>query len=311
MAATVFSSTRCILPALFAVLAAVMVSPARAQLQVDGDLSLRYDDTSASEGRAQYRFRAMPGYAFERGISLHAFIATGTDFSSAYNTVNDNDDELHVRRLFLRLENERGKLEAGTIPTYKGRISSTGLSENGWIKGLRGVLQRESGKLELVLGELADPRARNALSLAEELNYIELEYSARLTERWSYELGFEHMLDDDFLRTELRYVSKDDVAWSVEAIHNASASAAKFVVSMERGIRVGARPIDWYIYYAYAEPQFGSRAELTEDFLAFGHALANEFSGTIGNFDRLSWFLKAEVYEDQARGQLGVELKFQ
>ena len=290
--------------------ATAVLSQAHARFEVNGDLSLRYDDTSTSDERAQYRFRARTGYALEQGISLHAFVATGTEFSSAYNTIDDNDDAIHVRRLFVRFENERGKVEVGTIPTYKGRVSSTGLSENGWLKGLRGVLQRKSGKLELVLGELEDPRAQNALSLAEELNYVELEYSARLTERWSYEFGFEHMLDDDFLRAELRHVSNDGAAWSVEAVHNASASAVKFVVSMERRVRIGARPLDWYIYYAYAEPRFGSRAELTEDFLDFGHALANEVSGSIGNHDRLSWFLKAEVYEDQVRGQAGVEWKF-
>ena len=79
---------------------------------------------------------------------------------------------------------------------------------------------------------------------------------------------------------------------------------------MERTFNLGDRPIEWFVYYAYAEPRFGQRAELTEDFLDFGHALANEFSGAIADYDRLSWFVKAEVYEDRVRGQLGVEFDF-
>ncbi|MBT8079277.1 MAG: hypothetical protein KJO31_11930 [Gammaproteobacteria bacterium] len=299
------------LPALLAVLSVAVMSPARAEFQLDGDVSLRYDDTSQNDERSQYRMRAEAGYAFGPALSLHTFIATGTDYSSTYNTIDENDDEIHVRRLFLRYENDLGKLELGTIPTYKGRVSSTGLSENGWFKGLRGVLRHESGVWEIVLGELGDRSAQRALSPAQELNLIELEYARQLTEHWSYELGFEHMLDDEFLRVELRHESGDDVVYSVEAIHNTSANAGKFVAGMERTFNLGALPIDWYIYYAYAETGFGPRAALTEDFLDFGHALANEFSGAIADTDRLSWFLKAEVYESQIRGQLGVQITFQ
>lgn len=288
----------------------VAISPARAQWRFDGDLSLRYDDTSQSDERGQYRFRAQPVYAFEDGVSVHAFIATGTAYSSAYNTIDDNDDEIHVRRLFLRLENERGKLEIGTIPTYKGRVSSTGLSENGWLKGLRGVLRNRSGSWELVLGELGDRRAQRALSPAEELNYIELEYAGNLTGQWSYELRAEHMLDDEFLSAELRHESGAGVVYSVEAIQNTSTNAGKFVAGMERTFRIGARPIDWYIYYAYADEQFGPRAELTEDFLDFGHALANEFSGAIASHEQLSWSVTAEVYEESVRGQVEVQFAF-
>lgn len=295
---------------MLAVVGVVATSAARAEFELDGDVSLRYDDTSQSGDRTQYRVRAKAGYAFDDTISLHTFIATGADFSSAYNTVDDNDDEIHVRRLYLRLENDRGKLELGTIPTYKGRVSSTGLSENGWLKGLRGVLRRGSAEWEIVLGELSDPLARDALSPADELNFVEFEYSASLTEAWSYELSFEHMLDDEFLRAELRYESAANAIYSVEAIHNAGASAGKFVAGMERTFNIGDLPVDWYIYYAYVETGFGPRAELTEDFLDFGHAVANEFSSAIADSDRLSWFVKAEVYESQIRGQIGIEFTF-
>ena len=34
---------------------------------------------------------------------------------------------------------QMGKTELGIIPTYKGRVSSTGLSKDGWITGIRHV----------------------------------------------------------------------------------------------------------------------------------------------------------------------------
>ncbi|MEL7187309.1 MAG: hypothetical protein AAFN50_12895 [Pseudomonadota bacterium] len=297
---------------MLAVIAITAASPAAAQFQLGGDVSVRYDDTSKIDERGQYRFRAEPGYAFDGGVSVHAFIATGTAYSSTWNTMNadSRSNEIHFRRLFVRFENERGKLELGTIPTYKGRVSSTGLSENGWLKGARGVLRTESASWEIVLAELGDRRAQRALSPAQELNYAEIEYSAVLSDEWSYELGFEHMLDDEFLRAELRYESANAVVYSVEAIQNTAANAAKFVAGMERSFNLGNRPVDWYVYYAYAERRFGPRAELTEDFLDFGHAFANEFSGGIADYDQLSWFVKAEVYEESVRGQLGVQFAF-
>lgn len=292
------------------VAAVVAVSPAKAQFELDGDLSVRYVDTSRSDGRTQYRFRAEPQVDMSNGISVHAFVASGTGYSSVYNTIDEDDDEFHFRRLFLRLRNQHGFLEFGTIPTYKGRVSSTGLSENGWIKGLRGVLRRDWGAFEVVLGELGNRQAQRALSPAQEVNYIEFEYTRSLNLEWSYEISAEHMLDDNFLRGELRYVSPEATDYSLEAIHNFDTKASKFVIGMERTISIVARPIDWYVYYAYADQSFGPRAELTEDFLDFGHALANEFSAGIGDFDRFSWFAKAELYENRLRGEVGVEFAF-
>lgn len=79
--------------------------------------------------------------ALDAKNSIHLFVATGDDFTSLNNTFGDSND-LNVRRLFYRIENKRGKIEIGSIPPFKGRVSSTGLSGDGWIKGVRGILQR-------------------------------------------------------------------------------------------------------------------------------------------------------------------------
>lgn len=292
----------------------LIASPAAAEFDYTGDMAARFDDIErydSAEGRGsrkQYRLRFRPEFAFSERWSGHAFIATGNDFGSAYNTIDDNDDEIHVRHLFVRLEDDWGKFEAGVIPPYKGRVSSTGLSAEGWLQGLRGVMNVRSGRLELVLGQLDDLRASRAMSLPEELDYVELEYSGRLTDTWTYEAASDYMLDDAFVRGEFRYSPSSDKAYAAEIIANVSERGVKVVLSAERTLRVGDAEVEWFGYYAYAGEKFGLRAALTEDFLEFGHAIATEFSSPFPGSDRFEWFAKVEVYEDAVRANFGIEL---
>lgn len=270
-------------------------------------MALRIDDTEGRGSRQQYRLRVRPEFAFTERWSMHAFIATGDDFGSAYNTFNDSDDEINVRHLFLRLEDHWGKFEVGVIPPYKGRVSSTGLSAEGWLQGVRGVASIRSGRLELVLGQLDDLRASRAMSLPDDVDYAELEYSGRLTDTWTFEAAGDYMLDDAFVRGEFRYSPSSSEAYAGEIIANLSEGGFKFVLSAERAFRVGDSDIDWFSYYAYAGEKFGARALLTEDFLEFGHAIATEFSSGFAGLERLEWFAHVEVYEDAARVELGIE----
>lgn len=286
----------------------LLSSPVAAEFDYRGDMALRIDDTEGRGSRQQYRLRVRPQFAFTEAWSAHAFIATGNDFGSAYNTIDDNDDEIHVRHLFVRLEDDWGKFEAGAIPPYKGRISSTGLSAEGWLQGLRGVMNMRAGRLELVLGQLDDLRASRALSLPDEVDYFELEYSGRLTDTWSFEAASDYMLGDTFVRGEFRYSPAASKAYAGEVIANLDTGGFKVVASVRRDLRIGESNIDWFSYYAYAGEKFGARAELTEDFLEFGHAIATEFSSSFRGAERLEWFAKIEVYEDAVRAELGIEL---
>lgn len=294
--------------AVAAVTSLLFCAPVAAEFDYRGNMAVRVDDTEGRGSRQQYRLRVRPQFAFSERWSAHAFIATGNDFGSAYNTIDDNDDEINVRHLFVRLEDAWGKLEAGVIPPYKGRVSSTGLSEEGWLQGLRGVLNLRSGRLELVFGQLDDLRASRAISLPDDVDYFELEFSGRLTDTWSYEAASDYMLDDAFVRGEFRFSPSSSEAYAAEVIANVSEGGVKVVLSAERTLRFGDTEIDWFSYYAYAGERFGARAELTEDFLEFGHAIATEFSNSFAGSERLEWFANFEVYEDAARVELGVEL---
>ncbi len=279
-----------------------------ADFDYNGDVSIRLDDTSDRSSRSQYRLRFNPRYDFGNGWSVHGFVSTGAEFDSAYSTIDDNDDEIHVRRLFMRYERGGSKLEAGVIPPYKGRVSSTGLSKEGWIRGLRSVWGTEDGAFEIVAGDLEDLRASRALSGDFDLNYIEVEYSGQLNETWSFELGGEELFDDRFLRGEIRYLAKSGAYWALELIHNTSTSNSKAILSTLRDLEAPQNPIEWFVYYSYTATGFGPRAELSEDFLEVGHAIATRLKGAIPMFERLEWFTEIELYEDTARIKAGFEL---
>ena len=117
----------------------LVISPTYSvELKAKVDTQLRFDDRSGRDERYQYRVRFYPSIIFDddKMWSFNFFAATGGDFSSSHNTFSDADvDPFYLRRAYLRHENAQGKTEIGILPTYKGRVSSTGLSKDGWIAG--------------------------------------------------------------------------------------------------------------------------------------------------------------------------------
>lgn len=279
-----------------------------AQFTHDTDVAVRLDDSSDRDVRGQYRLRIRPRIDFDDRWSLHAFVATGEEFESAYNTIDDSDDQIHVRRLFARYELDTGsKLEVGVIPPFKGRVSSTGLSKEGWIRGGRGVWRRSSGAIEFVFGSLDDLRASQALGADFDVDYYEFEYSAQANDAWSFEVGAERMFDSRFFRTELRFEPRGRASLAAELIHNVSENSSKLVLSGLRELRWLDRPVEWFSYYAYTGRDFGRRADLAEDFLEFGHAIATKLEGGFSG-GRVGWFAEVEVYENRTRAKLGIEV---
>ena len=287
----------------------LMSAAAAAQLSHDTDVAVRLDDSSDRDLRGQYRLRIRPRIDVDDKWSLHAFIATGEEFESAYNTIDENDDQIHVRRLFARYELETGsKLEVGVIPPFKGRVSSTGLSKEGWIGGARGVWRRRAGAMELVVGSLDDLRARQALGADFDVDYYEFEYSAQASDTWSFEVGAERMFDSNFFRTELRFEPRGQASLAAELIHNVSENSSKVVFSALREFTWRDQPVEWFSYYSYTGRDFGRRADLAEDFLEFGHAIATKVEGGFSRAGRAGWFAEIEVYENRTRAKLGIEI---
>lgn len=295
---------------LFGILILVFASPVHAaELQAKLDTQLRFDDRSGRDERYQYRVRFYPSLIFDKQKywSINAFVATGDDFSSSHNTLDDSQADLfYVRRLFLRHENANGKTEIGILPTFKGRVSSTGLSKDGWIAGLRHVADLSYGKFEVVLGELTDTRASHALHTPDDLNYVELEYSGNLSQHTSIEMSLERLLSSNFVTGEVRYQTSSDVTYAAELIDKVDTDDFKFVASAETTFDVYQQELEVFAYYSFVSDEFGDRAELTEDFLATGHGVAIEVSSSL-KFAPLEWFGKFEAFEGNTRIQLGIK----
>ena len=275
------------------------------------DVSIRYDAREGQSERTQYRVRWNPYWSpANTAWSIHGFAVTGNDFSSSYNTIDsDTPQRFYLRRLFIRQTHARGKWEFGVIPPYKGRVSSTGLSKDGWIKGARGVVKLVSNdKLEMVLGELKQLNTPGRYDWPEKIDYGELEFSSTLRRGFSYEFAFEYMLDDSFLRGELRQAYSNETEIAIEAVYKLDGGDTKWVAGYAAPLTKQYGGIRFFGYYSFVPEDFGSRAELTEEFPGFDHSLVIEIEGSLTK--QLAWFSKAEHTTHRWRAQFGLAIRF-
>ena len=279
-------------------------------LSFKNDISLRFDDRSSRPSRWQYRLRNHTAYDFAANWSVHGFLVTGDEFASSHNTLDSSDgQDFYLRRLYVRRENAQGKQELGVIPTYKGRVSSTGLSKDGWISGFRQVSNLEKGQLELVVGELARIDQPSVFNRFDSFDYFELEYSHRFNPSHSAEFSLDRLFGANFVRTEYRYETTGETVLAGEIIHRLDNQESKLVLSLEQMFNLGNYPLESFLVYAYVDEDFGERAELTEDFIGFGHAISAELTSAEAFYQGFKWFAKFEANQDQSRWQLGIKAK--
>lgn len=285
-------------------LAADFKSPLNAQV--------RFDDRSGKDSRTQYRLRWFPQYTFsDERWNLHAFLSTGDDFSGSHNTMSSSHtDNFYLRRLFLRYESQSLRTEFGVIPTYKGKVSSSGLSKNGFIKGLRVVSNSiKDADLELVIGSLNDTRAKHASSLPQKIDYMELELSKKISDTTGYEISVERMTGATFLRTEYRFTPIDSTELFVEWIKRIDNLDDKLVLGFDSGFTIADKPVEFQGYYAYVSAGLGQRAELTEDFISTGHGVSLELKTPLLSSDKWKIFTRFDGYKNNNRFMIGAEFK--
>jgi hypothetical protein len=272
------------------------------------DVQFRFDDRSSSDIRNQYRVRFYPSINYGKAWSLNSFVVTGDDFDSSYNTLFDDSNEyIYVRRAFLRHVSSFGKTELGIIPTYKGRVSATGLSKDGWIGGIRNVTEfGQNSAFEVVVGELNNYNARDAIFTPSIIDYIELEYSAGIGNTHSYEISAERMVDANYVRAEYRYRYNAAFTVFIESILRLDEFHNKVVT----GVSGANNSLDYYLYYSYVSSHFGERAELTEDFLGYGHGFSAEIGGELSHFKHTDWFIRFDVVDSVHRFMSGVSVSF-
>lgn len=274
------------------------------------DVSTRFDTRHEKDPRYQYRIRWYPQISFSEQWSWHAFAVTGDDFSSSYNTFGANQNhQFKLRRLYARHSSSLGKTEIGVIPTYKGRVSSTGLSKDGWITGIRNVTNTSGGKFEVVIGELDNFDEPNAFKSVGDIDYFEMEFSSAINENYSFEVAFERMVDANFISGEIRYQLNQHHILALELVDRLDNNTNKLVASVEGPATFLGASAEYFFYYSYVSEEFGTRAELTEDFIDVGHAASLEIQGELVPEWGLDWFTKLEANEGTSRWQLGLKLK--
>lgn len=290
--------------------AALIAPHVSADYQQNVDLQIRADDRSSQDIRYQYRVRFYPQYTFNQSFSAHGFAATGDDFASSHNTADDGEaDFFYLRRAFLRHSGDYGKTEIGIVPTFKGRVSSTGLSKDGWIAGVRHVRQLQGdSQFEVVVGQLENLNPARALDAPNEIDYIELEYSARMGQRNSFELSIERMTEANFLRAEYRYQMNADHLVFAEWVKRAANTQSKVILGLKGEFTVWEQPIEYFSYYSYVSDSFGLRAELTEDFIDVGNGFSAELSADVDSVSA-SWFVRLDHIDGRSRVLAGLAWK--
>lgn len=271
------------------------------------DLQVRADDRSSRQIRYQYRVRYYPSVVFDETWSAHGFVVTGDEFGSSHNTFDDGTaDYVYPRRAYLRHQGTYGKTEVGIIPTFKGRVSSSGLSKDGWIRGLRHVRAVPNAQLEVVVGQLNTLDPADALQEPSEIDYVEVEYSADLSAKTSFELSGERMTQANFLRTELRHVFHQNFTGFAELVARLDESRTKFILGSDSAFELLGSPMQLTAHYAYVSEGFGLRAELTEDFLGTGHGITAELSSAIAS-SAWEWFVRFDGTETRSRFIAGLK----
>lgn len=271
------------------------------------DVQIRADDRSSSDLRYQYRLRYYPQLKLDDTWSVNAFAVTGDDYGSSHNTFDDGSaDYFYLRRLYVRHQGDYGKTEAGIIPTYKGRVSSSGLSKDGWIKGVRHVRALGDDKLEVVVGQLTSLDPAKALNAPDEFDYAEIEYSAQINDQWSFELSAEHMTRFNFVRSELRYNLSKTAAVFGEIVTRMDETKIKTVLGVEGQFAFQNYPVEYFVHYSQVSDDFGLRAELTEDFLGTGNGFSGKLGGDIPRSD-FGWFVRYDAVTSRTRVLIGLK----
>lgn len=268
----------------------------------------RYDNISF--GDKQNRIQASLRIPFEINLFddyyLIGLTSTGSNFTSRWENVKDfrvsgenRRFNLNLRQLYFQKEWESSRIQIGSIPTIKGKVSSTGLGSNGWIDGGRFQFNVSSAIVEFVGGSLTDLNTPNFLDRNFILNYFETEISKKFGENTLAEISYERFGRDDYLRGEYRvdiYPSgKNYFQLTLESFVHLNNSSVSYGITLESDL------LKWFddklgeyaelkVYFNHTDEEIGTRGFLTDDFYRFGNTLTVELAGKITDDKKIRWF---------------------
>lgn len=276
----------------------------------------RYDNISF--GDKQNRIQASLRIPFDINLFedyyLIGLTSTGSSFTSRWETVKDfrisgenRRFNLNLRQLYLQKEWENSRIQLGSIPTIKGKVSSTGLGSNGWIDGGRFQFNISSAIFEFVGGSLTNLNTPNFLDRDFILNYFETEISKSLWENTITELSYERLGKDDYVRGEYRVdiypSSQNYFQLTLESFVHLNNSSVSYGITFESDL------LKWFngnleeyaelkIYFSHTDEKIGTRGFLTDDFYRFGNTLTTELNGKISDDKKIKWFFENYISKE-------------
>ncbi|MBX3006849.1 MAG: hypothetical protein KF816_02365 [Melioribacteraceae bacterium] len=276
----------------------------------------RYDNISF--GEKQNRVQASLRIPFEINLFDDYYIvgltSTGSNFTSRWENVKDfrvsgenRRFNLNLRQLYFQKEWESSRIQIGSIPTIKGKVSSTGLGSNGWIDGGRFQFNISSAIVEFVVGSLTDLNTPNFLDRNFILNYFETEISKKIGKNTLAEISYERLGKDDYLRGEYRVdiytSSKNYFQLTLESFVHLNNSSVSYGLTFESDLlKWFSENLEEYaelkVYFNHTDEKIGTRGFLTDDFYRFGNTLTVEFTGKITNDKKLRWFSENYISKD-------------
>ena len=283
----------------------------------------RYDFATGDTNRLQGALRVIFVLNTVGGVELVGLVSSGNKYNSRWSTLHTfNDDDrslgLNVRRLYLRRAFEHFRLELGSVPPVKGRVSSTGLNPAGWIDGGRVVADYGSGQLEVAAGSFRDFRTPNFFNRAAGLafNYLEVELSQRVFKFLSVEASGEYIEQTPYLRGELRLDLEPLLGHNVELVLEGLVRTDNGAVVYGPTLAIDllglwSPTLDDYLtfktFYSVVDDDIGNRGIQTEDFFSTGRTVTLWLKGKIHR--GFKWNVRA-VAGDFTRLTVALTFKF-
>ena len=167
--------------------------------------------------RGQLRADAWINLSSDGCVKLNARLTSGSNFNSEWLVSGIADGiesyDINIRRLYVDMKCLEGlKLEAGAMPVITdGRL---GLSDYGWVDGVRVVMEKNDRKMILTVGEINDLKTPNVFKRDRDgVNYVQAEVTQKFGNGHSVFVSLSDYEDTFYSRVGMKYAINKYFEW--------------------------------------------------------------------------------------------------
>jgi hypothetical protein len=273
----------------------------------------RYDSIGWGEEAHRLQNSALLAYQQDlfAGVDLALMASTGPRFQSRWSTWKDLQGAppermaLSLRQLFVERWFGRAlRVQAGSIPPVKGKVSNSGLEDIGWIDGVRLEAHGPSGfVVEAVGGSLTDIDEPDLFIRRRRADYAELEMGLHPPEGFEAEAAVHLLAGGRYAKAEVGW-SKAFANWRairarLEGALEVGSLATQAIVGVETDLgtlATGNPTVSDYLqlesHCRWVDPEYGPFGTLAEDFYQFGTECRVRLQGKLDRPGRLGWNLR-------------------